>query len=114
MNRMVWLYSRLLRLYPPGFRAEYAEEMTDVFAAVIAETDKRGAVWVLLAEARDLPISLIEAHLRERQVARAFEGGNLVMETTGASRVLRWSARASLGIFVLYLLLVVMPFFAFG
>ena len=59
-------YAWLLRLYPAAFRAEYGDEMQDVFASALAEAAKIGpaakaALW--LRELRDLPANLV----RERQ-----------------------------------------------
>lgn len=45
----IYLYSRLLRLYPPGFRHEFADEMLTVFTAALTDAQGRGrlsmAIW---------------------------------------------------------------------
>ena len=55
-------YAWLLRLYPRSFRAEYGDEMQDVFSSALAEASAHGfrlaaAVW--LRELRDLPLNLV-------------------------------------------------------
>ena len=35
---LVWLYNRLLRLYPQQYRAEYGEELRTVFSLMVNET----------------------------------------------------------------------------
>ena len=51
---MTRLYRTLLWLYPSGFRREYADEMTDIFASDAAATGVLVGVLVLVA-LRDAP-----------------------------------------------------------
>lgn len=55
MNATQWLivlYGLLLRLYPRPFRNEFAAEMQQVFAALVADTERRGwsFLWLCLRE----------------------------------------------------------------
>jgi len=43
----IYLYSRLLRLYPPGFRNEFADEMLAVFIAAVSDAQQRGRLSLL-------------------------------------------------------------------
>jgi len=61
------LYSLLLRLYPPHFQAEFADEMEDVFEEAVAEAASRG--WLaltqtFLAELTSLPGEALRQYLR--------------------------------------------------
>ena len=38
-HRVIQFYAWLLRLYPPQFRADYADEMRDVFAQAVYENE---------------------------------------------------------------------------
>lgn len=65
MSRAVWLYARLLRLYPRRFREEFADEMQCVFVEAMMEAAVHGrpAVFaVCLRELQDLPGSLLREH----------------------------------------------------
>lgn len=55
------LYALLLRLYPPGFRAAFGEEMQSVFADRLDDTPVRPALAALLREFFDLPAGLAAA-----------------------------------------------------
>ncbi len=64
------LYRLLLGCYPPGFRAQFGEEMVEVFATALREAHRAGAgrPWRLCwREIRDWPGSVLAAHLRERR-----------------------------------------------
>jgi hypothetical protein len=66
-----WLvrwYAKLLRLYPPHFRADFAEEMSSVFALRVREFGGNRPRLLLLAlrELAALPQALLAAHVRER------------------------------------------------
>jgi len=59
------LYAVLLRLYPPGFRADFGAEMEAVFAEAVSGVAERG--WISLLgflqrELRDWPGALWQAH----------------------------------------------------
>jgi len=59
------LYSWLNRLYPPGFRAAFGEEMQAVFAAAATEAASRGLAALLvlwLRELRDWPGAVLSAY----------------------------------------------------
>lgn len=114
-HHLLRLYTHLLRLYPPGFRAEFAEEMRDVFALALAEAEQEGAfalVETCLAELRDLPLSLVREHLHERQQKHlALE---VVMVTGTPILIYRFCTSTLLAIPLAYGLFVVVPFFAMG
>mgnify|MGYP000881659560 CR=1 FL=1 len=60
MRFLTAVYARLLRLYPPGFRAEFAEEMLAVFSAALEDARAAGAwpaVRCILRELAALPAS---------------------------------------------------------
>lgn len=63
VGMIVQLYSRLLRLYPAGFRDQFADEMTAVFAQTVMEASERGLgvfTAVCLRECRDLAFNLAQ------------------------------------------------------
>jgi hypothetical protein len=67
-RRVVGCYAALLRAYPAHFRAEFGEEMRAVFADAIAEAqDDFVLAGLFLGELRDLPLSVVREHWRERQ-----------------------------------------------
>ncbi len=66
------LYRRLIRLYPPGFQAEFGEEMLAVFAARLAEPERRASV-TALHELADLPFNLLQEHLQNPEFNRMLE-----------------------------------------
>jgi uncharacterized protein YhhL (DUF1145 family) len=49
-----WLYARLLWLYPQSFRAQFGDEMQQVFAQVLSDTARRGPAALLVVCAREL------------------------------------------------------------
>lgn len=68
MRFVVSLYTWLLKLYPPRFRAEFGEEMRAVFAEAAAEARRTGMASiavVCLRELKDLPTSLLREHWHE-------------------------------------------------
>lgn len=105
---IIHVYSRLLRLYPPQFRADFADEMQEVFAQRIEESSDAGALLAaLFSELRDLPFSLIREHLRERRYRMPD------MTTNNRSLALyRASMMASLVMIGLYSLIVIRPVLA--
>ncbi|MBS3784463.1 MAG: hypothetical protein KGY78_08460, partial [Anaerolineae bacterium] len=79
------LYGWLNRLYPPGFRATFGEEMQAVFAAAAAEAGSRGLAPLLVLWFRELgdwPGAVLSAYWwRARQVhARIKRQGGMMME----------------------------------
>jgi hypothetical protein len=78
-------YQRLLRLYPPGFRAEFGEEMTRVFGDACRDgyrrSGVRGVAAVWLETAPDMVVSVVDEHAQEdfamarTQIARALSLG---------------------------------------
>lgn len=67
---LVWGYRALLAFYPSEFRAEFGEEMQDVFAAAVAEARHHGGerAWRLIwRETRDWPGAVWQAHLDIRK-----------------------------------------------
>ena len=70
VHLMARLYRVLLAFYPSGFRAEFGEEMHDVFADTLAgaKTCSWSHLIILFAhELRDLPGSVWREHLRARK-----------------------------------------------
>ncbi|MBN2501448.1 MAG: hypothetical protein JXB38_11765 [Anaerolineales bacterium] len=66
MNFILGLYALLTTLYPTAYRANFREEMLDVFQEALAEAVSRGStqVWcLLLRELRDLPGALMRSHV---------------------------------------------------
>ena len=107
------LVNFLFFLYPPGFRAEFGEEMEQAFSDLIDETVGRGMfslLCVLLRELRDWPGLLLRAHWQE--FLKRLKEQNMVSKTPlpsiptapGASRPASWKT-VFLGMF---------PFFLFG
>ncbi len=71
---LVWLYARLLRLYPRRFREQFAGEMAAVFALAVADAAQDGPASLLrlcLRELRDWPGRAIQEHWRERTGRKA-------------------------------------------
>ena len=71
-NPVVWslrAYQRLLRLYPPGFRAEYGEEMAHVFGDACRDryrrSGARGVAAVWLETGPDVVVSVMDEHAQE-------------------------------------------------
>ncbi|MEW6579355.1 MAG: hypothetical protein AB1435_09180 [Chloroflexota bacterium] len=65
---MTIIYARLLGLYPPGFRAEFGDEMRAVFASALADAAASGlwaTLWFSLREMAALPRSIVRAARRE-------------------------------------------------
>ena len=62
-------YRQALRLYPPTYRDEYADEMLTVFTLRLDQSAVQSRMDILklcLHELRDLPLSVLAAYLRER------------------------------------------------
>jgi len=69
MIRLVrWLYAGLLYLYPRRFRAEFGDEMQQVFAQVQADAALRGSVALLAVCARELCGVLVDGLAARIQV----------------------------------------------
>ncbi len=81
MNRTlrfyIWLYTKLLRLYPRAFYAAYADEMTGILRLKLHDSMQRGNntfYLSLLREMLDLPANIIREHLRkDREPMRWFQ-----------------------------------------
>lgn len=75
-NLFVRIYARLLRLYPPAFHAQYADEMRAVFALHLGDAARTGfvsLVVIVLHELLGLPLNIIREHLRkDRELMRWF------------------------------------------
>ena len=64
------VYRVLLAFYPSEFRAEFGEEMQDVFATALTQVQPPGGEqpWRLFwREIRDWPGSVLQEHLRARR-----------------------------------------------
>jgi hypothetical protein len=80
MIRLVSVLSRLyrhsLRFYPPAYRAEFGDEIEEVFDQALQEAGEGGSRAVfsrLLRELGDLPGVLLRVHLLRRQPEMAFQ-----------------------------------------
>jgi hypothetical protein len=110
------LYTESLRLYPARFRAEFADEMQDVFGqAVQAVGDPLEMLILAAGEVRDLPLSIIREHMRERRMNQQLILQEQTMTQTfiplRALKGLTWTLIVG---FVLYCLLILAPFFYYG
>jgi hypothetical protein len=93
------LYAALLHLYPPQFRAEFGEEMINVFRESAANLDnQKSSLSLFFREFRDLPGNLIDVYLNAW-----LKGGNMYSHETYISPSTRWQA-----------LVGALPFLAFG
>jgi hypothetical protein len=66
VQSLIWIYRRLLQLYPSDFRDEFGEEMGGVFQELLAQQGPKGTWAVLLAGGREfyhLPLALSQAYL---------------------------------------------------
>lgn len=119
MNHTKWIvqsYGWLLRLYPQGFRAEYADEMREVFASAVAEADDNLALAGLCAsEIRDLPLRVLQEHLQARRRRVLVTNTGVMMTDIG------WPAHLFKGINIslflicgLFMVTIALPFFALG
>ncbi|MCJ7657813.1 MAG: hypothetical protein MUO67_01540 [Anaerolineales bacterium] len=64
------IHSILMRLYPPGFRTIFENEMQAVFSKTLRDASEDGTFSigvVILRELRDLPIAAVNERLLERQ-----------------------------------------------
>lgn len=90
---VLWIYRRLLRLYPRDFRSVFASEMQHVFTKALNDADQQGG-WAIagiaLREIRDLPVALFLQHLHERR-KRTMQ--LLSFNTVEDIKWIRWTAR---------------------
>jgi hypothetical protein len=66
---LIHLYRSLLRLYPPGFKAEFGDEMEEVFAYLLSEAlnlPRRALLGMLWTELWHLPAEALRQHLTRR------------------------------------------------
>lgn len=76
----IWLYHRILKLYPASFRELYADEMEEIFRHALAESDPRYAhhlMLLLLREVRDLPVGLLIAYRRQVGLSLSLQGARI-------------------------------------
>lgn len=67
---IIWIYEQCLQLYPSAFQGEFADEMRTVFALNVHEAARQGdlsLIETIARELRDLPLSLLREHQRERR-----------------------------------------------
>ncbi len=67
---VITLYGQLLYLYPANFRANFRDEMRAIFALTVGEAARHNELALLQVigrELRDLPVSLLREHQRERR-----------------------------------------------
>ncbi len=109
-------YSRMLRLYPPLFRAEFADEMQDVFTAAVQDcSDGWSLIGLAAGEVRDLPFRLLQEHLAtRRKQTLATDTGVIIMDSGTAGQVFRFFGWSLLIVLVVFALMAVLPFFALG
>jgi hypothetical protein len=115
-TNLVRIYGWLLRLYPPDFRAEYADEMREVFAAAASDVADRWSLVSLCAgELRDLPLRLLQEHLQaRRQRVLVTNTGVMMTESRWPAQLLRALSISLFIVCALFMLMVVLPFFALG
>jgi hypothetical protein len=73
---LIWLYRRLLLLYPASFRELFAEEMEEVYRRALEEDAERRswrALWLLVREVRELPLGLFAAYRRHRAISLSLQ-----------------------------------------
>jgi hypothetical protein len=78
-----WAYARLMSLYPPGYRREFAVERQDVFEQALQNAVARGSRALLrlaLREGRDMPASIFRANLEEMGIWMKKISSNLDQE----------------------------------
>jgi hypothetical protein len=95
---LVWLYGRLLYLYPRRFRVDFGAEMQSVFAQAVADECGYKLLFLFLRELRDLPGSLLDAY-----AAQWSRGGSMFTQDKHVPPSTRWQALAG-----------ALPFLAFG
>ena len=69
MKFLVWVYSRLLCLYPGRYRAEYGKELETVFGLMVDEAAQQGVLSIIRLgwrELRDLPGTALREHWHEQ------------------------------------------------
>ncbi len=115
VNMILGIYKRLMFLYPAQFRDQFAEEMHTIFALTLKESHGKLLLWLILREAFTLPISIITAHWHEynRRPTLALQGG-MNMVSQQSTWLFRWTVSSVVGLFILFSLLVVVPYFALG
>ncbi|MBZ0288873.1 MAG: hypothetical protein K8I30_14750 [Anaerolineae bacterium] len=110
------LYSNLLRLYPARFRADFADEMVEVFRLKLESAHSPSRpLMMLLTELRDLPVGVLQEHLRERRKRiLATNTGVIVMESGRSIQVFRIFSISLFVVLAVFALMVVVPFFWLG
>lgn len=109
-------FQHLLRLYPASFRDQFAEDMHTVFTLSLKDNQSLFALLGFIArEVFSLPIGIITAHWREYnwRPALAFQG-EMNMGSQQSTWLFRWTVSSTLGLFIVFGLLVVVPYFALG
>lgn len=111
---VVQCYTRLLRFYPARFHAEYADEMRDVFTQAVTDQKNELSLMALMAgELWDLPVNLLREHIHERRAKALMVliEEKIMAETVIPVRAFRGMTWTLLSIFVLYCLLILLPYF---
>jgi hypothetical protein len=110
------LYSGLLRLYPARFRAEFTDEMVEVFRLQLESADSPSMPLLrLLIELRDLPVSVIRERLHERRKRILATNTGVIMMDSGRS--IQFLRIFSISLFIVlatFAVMVVLPFFWLG
>jgi len=71
VSTLIAFYSRLLQLFPPGYREEFAEEMLLDFSSLTMDASKKGVYSLALfclQELIDFRINLLSVHVREGRI----------------------------------------------
>lgn len=110
----IWLYTRLVKLYPAPFRAEFEEEMVDIFTQRLADSPGvPSTLHVCAREFGDLPVSILNSHLKKQPGGKRMDNrtslnllrlSSLIWVVVGFSRVRLALTHSSL-VFVLLALL---------
>jgi hypothetical protein len=110
------LYIRLLRLYPPQFRADFAEEMQEIFEQAASEASDTVALLSLLTlELRDLPLRLLQEHLHERRKPVLVpNSGVITMQPRLPLRLFQGFSLSLLLVCIIFFLMVALPFYSLG
>lgn len=110
-----WLYTTLLRLYPPAFRHDFGDEMLIVFQLRLAELQRQSRVQLMLflfQETTGLVINGLRERLRERHIQQ------IVLFTQGELRQpVRFARFHTLTLIVVvaaFVWLIFVPFYAYG
>jgi hypothetical protein len=112
----IQFYTWLLRLYPAQFRAEFGDEMAEVFMAAVQDCRNGwGLAGLTISELRDLPFRVLQEHLAARQKRVLLSNTGVIMMESGLLlQIFRFFSRSLFVVLALFAVMVVLPFFALG